>query len=538
MKFSHKLALMLSAVAVLPVAVISVTHVRTQREMLTAHIRESHLALAQSLADEFRYTIQHIRRDLTATGAVLNTPPLGENDVLTLLDAYLKENTMVRAVGMYDVRGTLIETMTKNPAVPSELPSQLPATILTKLQSLEATAQPISTVWWSVMPTATQTPSPITSDTARGVLPFIPIVVTVRGHRFSGRLAVMLARQDCAAFMSASALRAFGVERGVIHCVDSDCRLVASTEGGAQSGPQGAAQTLGTAIEDVLRKQFFTPSRSGTVDDGNTDAAKNTTIALQNTTYFQSIGVSQEYANARGEKVVATKTTVPFTNLSLIIEQPEAVVFASLRGMQIQLLFACLVVCAGALGLGYYLSARLLHPLRQLTEAASALKQQNFHLRLHREENDEFAFLFGVYNEAASQLEQYQRLDVSTLLTERNKLEVIMRQAAHGVLVLTPERSIMLANDTLAGYLRQDPIELEGRIVDEALRAYAPLLVCIDQAFADTSTSQETSRTEDLVLTPLGETTPRIFQATLNRIILDRQFVAMVVSLVDCGAKG
>ena len=530
MKFSHKLALMLSAVAVLPVGVISIIHVRTQREMLTAHIRESHLALAQSLADEFRYTIQHIRRDLTATGAVLNTPPLGENDVLTLLDAYLKENTMVRAVGMYDARGSLIETMTKNPAVPSELPSQLPPEILAKLQSIEAEAQPTSIVWWSALRTTMQIPSLITSDTTRGVLPFIPIVVTVRGHRFSGRLAVMLSRQDCVAFLSASALRAFGVERGVIHCVDSDCRLVASTE--------GAAQALGTAIEDVLRKQFFTPSRSGTVDDGNTDAAKNTTIALQNTTYFQSIGVSQEYANARGEKVVATKTTVPFTNLSLIIEQPEAVVFASLRGMQIQLLFACLVVCAGALGLGYYLSARLLHPLRQLTEAASALKQQNFHLRLHRKENDEFAFLFGVYNEAASQLEQYQRLDVSTLLTERNKLEVIMRQAAHGVLVLTPERTVMLANDTLGGYLRQDPIELEGRMVDEVLRAYAPLLVCIYQAFADTTTSQETSRTEELFLAPWDETTPRIFQVTLNRIILDRQFVAMVVSLVDCGVKG
>lgn len=534
MKFSHKLALMLSAVAVLPVGVISIIHVRTHREMLTAHIRESHLALAQSLADEFRYTIQHIRRDLTATGAVLNTPPLGENDVLTLLDAYLKENTMVRAVGMYDARGSLIETMTKNPAVPSELPSQLPQAILSKLQSLETATQPTSTVWWLALPTTTQTPSLITSDTTRGVLPFIPIVVTVRGHRFSGRLAVMLSRQDCAAFLSASALRAFGVERGVIHCVDSDCRLVASTEGAAQ----GAAQALGTAIEDVLRRQFFTPSRSGTVDDGNTDAAKNTTIALQNTTYFQSIGVSQEYANARGEKVVATKTTVPFTNLSLIIEQPESVVFASLRGMQIQLLFACLVVCAGALGLGYYLSARLLHPLRQLTEAASALKQQNFHLRLHRKENDEFAFLFGVYNEAASQLEQYQRLDVSTLLTERNKLEVIMRQAAHGVLVLTPERTVMLANDTIAGYLRQDPIELEGRMVDEVLRAYAPLLVCIDQAFADTTTSQETSCIEELVLAPWDETTPRIFQVTLNRIILDRQFVAMVASLVDCGAKG
>lgn len=530
MKFSHKLAFMLSAVAVLPVAVISILHVRTQREMLTAHIRESHLALAQSLADEFRYTIQHIRRDLTATGAVLNTPPLGENDVLTLLDAYLKENTMVRAVGMYDVRGSLIETMTKNPAVPSDLPPQLPSAILTKLQSLESAAQPTSTVWWSVLPTITQTTPSIASDTIRGVLPFIPIVVTVRGHRFSGRLVAMLSRQDCAAFLSASALRAFGVERGVIHCVDSDCRLVASTE--------GAAQTLCTAIEDILRKQFFTPSRSGTVDDGNTDAAKNTAIALQNTTYFQSIGVSQEYANARGEKVVATKTTVPFTNLSLIIEQPEAVVFVSLRGMQIQLLFVSLVVCAGTLGLGYYLSARLLQPLRQLTEVAAALKQQNFHLRLHRKENDEFAFLFGVYNEAASQLELYQRLDVNTLLTERNKLEVIMRQAAHGVLVLTSERTVMLANDTLAGYLRQDPVELEGRIVDEALRDYAPLLVCINQAFAETGISQETSRTEDLVLTPLGETAPRVFQATLNRIILDRQFVAMVVLLVDCGAKG
>jgi len=528
MKFSHKLALTLVGVAVLPIVVAGVVLVRLQREMLTAHIRESHLALAQSLADEFRQTTQHIRRDLTATGAVINTPPLKENDVLVLLDAYLRENTMVRAVGMYDVRGSLIETMTKNPSEPSDLPLSLPSSILAKLQSLDATAQTTtSVVWWpESRPTAQK--ERLGSDTSYSIAPFLPIIVTVRGDRFSGRLVAMLSRQDCASFLNASALRAFGVERGVIHCVDSDYRLVAST--------QGVAQDINAVTEDILRKQFFVQSRSGNADEinGNNDAAKNTAIALQNTTYFQSIGVSQEYVNARGENVVATKATVPFTNLNIIIEQPVSWVYKSLFDMQKWLFFVCFAVCGIALGLGYYFAGQVLRPLRQMVEAGEAMRQQNFHVRLHRTENDEFAFLFGTFNEAAIQLEHYQRLDVNTVLLERNKLEVIMRQAGYGVLVLTPERTVMLANDTLAGYLRQDPLALEGVSVDVVLRDYEQLCGYIDKAFTETNDPHDTIYIKDLVFLTSDEITPRIFQVMLNKIILDRQLVALVVSFLDC----
>ncbi len=532
MKFSHKLALTLLAVAVLPIVVVSAVLVHLQREMLTAHIRELHLALAQSLADEFRQTTQHIRRDLTATGAVINTPPLKENDVLVLLDAYLKENTMVRAVGMYDIRGSLIETMTKNPSVPSDLPLSLSPSIIAKLQSLEATAETTTSVVWWPESRATAETERSGSDTSNKIAPFLPIIVTVRGDRFSGRLVAMLSRQDCASFLNASALRAFGVERGIIHCVDSDYRLVAST--------QGVAQDINAATEVILHKQFFVQNRSGSVDEtssGRNDDAKNTTIALQSTTYFQSIGVSQEYVNARGENVVATKATVPFTNLNIIIEQPTFVVYKSLYDLQKQLFFVCFAVCGVALGLGYYFAEQLLQPLRQMLDAGYEMRQQNFHVRLHRKENDEFAFLFGTFNEAAIQLEHYQRLDVNTVLLERNKLEVIMRQATHGVLVLTPEKTVMLANDTLAGYLRQDPLALEGVSIDVVLRDHEQLLGYIDKAFIETNAPQDTIRIKDLAFTVSDETSPRIFQVTLNKIILDRQFVALVVSFLDCSPE-
>jgi PAS domain-containing protein len=534
MKFSYKMALALSVIVVLPLGTAGIVFVRMQREMLMTHTRESHLAIAQALASEFRYTIQHIRRDLTAAGSVFNTPPLREDDVLSLLDVYLRENDVIHAVGMYNAEGALIETLTKNPSVPSELPSLLPASVLTALQSSESSRNqsvnslPSSTVWWAATSQMTQQEAKKHPDSnvIKGTVPFIPIAVTVRGNRFSGRLIAMLSRQDCAGFLRAAALQAFGVERGMIHCVDSDFRLVASTE--------STMQDMNAETESVLRKQFLAQDVSKT-DGSINGSAKNTNavIASPNTTFFQSIGTPQEYTNARGEDVLATKASVPFTNLSIIIEQPRAIVYKSLLDIQTGLFFIFLVVCSGTLGFGFYLSAQFMLPLRQLVQAGSEMDKQNYHIRLQRKQNDEFADVFRAFNEAANQLEHVQRLDVNKLLLERNKFEIIMRQAMYGVLILTPEKTIMLANDTFAGYLRQDPVALEGVKVDEALRGYDELLGYISNAFDEVTATQEIAYIENLRFTPLGETIPRIFQSTLNKIVLDRQLVALVVSLVD-----
>lgn len=518
MKFSHKLAVALCASALLPLGVVSIMLVHTQREMLTAHIRESHLALGQSLADELQYTIQHVRRDLTAAGSVINAQPLGENDVLDLLDAYLRENAMVHAVGMYSAEGLLIETLTKNAAVASPLPTSLPSSVLVPVHSSEPDRTPtIRTVWWAASQTSTQTIKQSARDSSTSTVPFIPIVVIVRGNRFSGRLVVLLSSKDVAALLNASALRAFGVERGVIHCMDSDYRLVASTEGGTQNNA--------TLVEAVLRKQFFSRDSS--------NAANLTLTASQNATYFQSIGAPQEYSNVRGENVIATQTSVPYTNLSVIIEQPLSIVYKPLYDIQTQLVLVCLVVCASAVGIGFTLAAQFMRPLRQLTEANDEMGTQTSHIQPYRKGNDELAFLFAAYNDAVNQLEQYRRLGVNTLLLERNKLEVIMRQTTHGVLVLTPERTIMLVNDMFASYLRQDPVSLEGRNIDEALQEHKQLLGYIDSAFQETAATQEIVCIQDFAFTPLSEFASRTFQMTLSRIMLDRQFVAFVISLVE-----
>ena len=538
MKRSSQLVFLLFFATIIPLGIAIAIIISEQRETLAAHTRETHLALTQALTSAVQNTIQQTRHDLAITGAVLNTSPFSENEALAFLNTQFHDNALIHSVGIYSTAYKRIETLTKQPQLTTDFPDTLPATILKNISRPNESGKntPI-TIWWTqqrskpVSPASTSTEQYLpdasrqtdeSSDTTYRMVPFLPITTSVQGERFSGYLLVLLSEKYYLALLHNIALQAFGVARGAIHCVDSECRLIASTEiATADFPPRYNDRTLEKGLlESRLKTQFY---HHITNVLRSSEAIESVAFG---TLFIQTNALSQEYTNANNEEVFATVTGIPLTNLSIIIEQPQSVVYQPLTHLRLRSFFVAsamaLVMIIGGIVWQYWREKRSFAYINTVDGKGT----------IDAEEGN-IATLSETYYAASKELEQYRRMDVKTILLERNTLEVITRQAKDGVLIIAPNKTVMLANDTFAGFLRKDPITLENRGISEVLQDYPTLLEQIESMFSTLRQGSEQLRTTDLTIMFPAHTTERIFHLILNGCILDRQFIALVLRLTD-----
>ena len=538
MKRSSQLIFLLFLATIIPLGIAIAIIISEQRETLASHARETHLALTQALTATLQHTVQQTRHDLAIAGAILNTPSLSENEALSFLNAQFRDNALIHSVGIYSTTYKRIETLTKQPESMVDFPDTLPTTIRKNIPHPNKSSQNVPLIiWWTQqhsgqlsstsasMRTAPPLPSGQSTEpfhsTAR-ILPFLPIVTSVQGERFSGYLLVLLSDKYYLALLRNTALQTFGVSRGAIHCVDDECRLIASTETAATDFPPAhndrtPAQKF---LESRLKAQFYQQITNALRSSKAIEDIDVSTLFIQTNT------LSQEYTNANGDEVFATVTGIPLTNLSIIIEQPQAIVYQPLENqLRLSFLVAAAVTFAIVIGGIVWQNWREKRSLtgRDTTNDSNITDM----------EQSNIATLSETYYAASQELEQYRRMDVKTILLERNTLEVITRQAKDGVLIIAPNKTVMLANDTFAGFLRKDPITLENRRVNEVLQDCPILLEQIESMFSTLRQGSEQLRTTDLVITFPAHTTERIFHLMLNSYVLDRQFIALVLTLTD-----
>ena len=85
----------------------------------------------------------------------------------------------------------------------------------------------------------------------------------------------------------------------------------------------------------------------------------------------------------------------------------------------------------------YYAITRLIRPLRQVQDVATAMSHGNFSLRADQSQAGEIGELARAINELASNLDR----SIAALMHERNRLQQILDGLSEGIVAVSPTLS-------------------------------------------------------------------------------------------------
>jgi len=85
-------------------------------------------------------------------------------------------------------------------------------------------------------------------------------------------------------------------------------------------------------------------------------------------------------------------------------------------------------------------------PFRKLMAIITEIGRGNFSLRIPEQKNKQMKRLAKLVNYMAEEMDHLQQINVSHIINEKNKTEIILRNVANGVLVTDPEDRILVIN--------------------------------------------------------------------------------------------
>ena len=117
-----------------------------------------------------------------------------------------------------------------------------------------------------------------------------------------------------------------------------------------------------------------------------------------------------EYRDDRNVPVVALASPIPLLKAAVVIEQPEASVFAPLSRMRVEFIIWTLVCVAFFLSLAVAVAWRILHPLHQLREAVEKVGHGDMAVKLDIHTHDELEELGVAFEGMARNLDELQHM--------------------------------------------------------------------------------------------------------------------------------
>ena len=120
--------------------------------------------------------------------------------------------------------------------------------------------------------------------------------------------------------------------------------------------------------------------------------------------------------------------------------------------------------CAAALSLA--ISSRISRPLVNMEQIAQRFAQGQLDLRVPIPAPSELAALANALNEMARQLHD----KITTITSQRNELEAVLSSMVEGVVAVDHGGHIVSINRAAAELLSVDPVHVQGRNIEEAVR--------------------------------------------------------------------
>jgi two-component system phosphate regulon sensor histidine kinase PhoR len=145
---------------------------------------------------------------------------------------------------------------------------------------------------------------------------------------------------------------------------------------------------------------------------------------------------------------------------------PLTEVDRALHGIYVNMLWAGLVIAAGAAVLSLLISRRISQPIVAIKQVAERFASGELDLRVPTPDSTELAALAGSLNKMAAQLGER----ITTITEQRNELDAVLSSMVEGVFAVDTKGRIVSMNPAAAGLLGIDPAQAQSRQVEEIVR--------------------------------------------------------------------
>ncbi len=477
MKFTTKLTLVILLAAMLPVALLgyalSLLNARTLRQ--TA--QETYILAAERVQERLGEQVQANTSFLGNVAAVFGNRNLEEGAAMQVVRELLAGETSVYAIGVYDVRGELVDVISKSRS--NTTPSAMPASLALGEQLASSNAT------FAIL-------SPMTVVGAK--MPAIPLVtpLTSDGKRI-GYCAVMLETEVLCDIVESSSRRIFaGAPDRITLATDSLVIIAANNRNDVQS-----AKNLSTRVPTLQKS----------------------------TTGF--VGTLQEYTGADAVPMLGAAMSLPLLRSIVMVEEPQETAYRSITRLRWNTLWWTLGSGVLAAFVCMLLAKQLSKPIGELSNAASRLATRDFTFMLPQTRSDEFGQLFQQHNSVVRELAKYEALNVHRIIAERNKLETIVRQATDGIMLLDAEKRIVMLNAIWATWFGVDTSK-EGLLMEDVFAVED-----LTRLVGDILQTQEITRPCELRLRKDGEIRELVLRGTIVKIQYEGKLLALMLLLRD-----
>ena len=184
---------------------------------------------------------------------------------------------------------------------------------------------------------------------------------------------------------------------------------------------------------------------------------------------------SSDFTAASGAWVGAYAPVASLSGAVVILQRRDEAynAAAQMKRTAARVLLVLVLLCAAASAL---LARRLTLPLFALAKAAEAVSRGDFSPEVSLSTDDELQDLAETFNRMTAQLRTYQELQVDRIIAEQKKTEAILYSITDGILMLDEQGRVQLANRKALELLGRDPAEpVAGRAALEICPADGPL---------------------------------------------------------------
>jgi len=190
-------------------------------------------------------------------------------------------------------------------------------------------------------------------------------------------------------------------------------------------------------------------------------------------------------------------------------------------------------VSVGAIGLIFslLLSNILVHPLKEMTQAAERIAEGDYDVAITVKSNDELGRLGQEIRSMSRKLKHYHEMNVSRLLTEKRRGEAIIRSINDGIIVIDADFRIIAINPMAAQILDITLAEARGQHCFDVLKS--PNLYAHMKSVAETGQPPQLDTRESTFAVQHGDKT-EYYQFSITPVRTEQdQMLGVVLLLQD-----
>ncbi len=232
------------------------------------------------------------------------------------------------------------------------------------------------------------------------------------------------------------------------------------------------------------------------------------------------------YQRPSGETMLAVSAFPDPLPWLVFVERSEADAYLTVSKVLFNLLLWLAVGFTGAVVGAIVFARQISRPIKALARRAQAIGQGNFNQKFNVRSNDEIGEFAIVFNQMAIQLKLYDELNIDRIISEKNKLEKLIKNMADGVLITDESHHVIMINSLIERWFQVENSRIAGQTLTVGV-PNADLLALHTDALQST----EMVRGE-ITLRVAGEVRPIVLGAHLAKVSSERRGLVGVVAIL------